>query len=68
MTTYDKFCGSNYDIERDSSGFVLVHPVGPDEIYDSFAELVASHPVCIEADSWAKQDEPLQLGEFDGSL
>jgi hypothetical protein len=58
MTTYEKFSGKNYDIERTAEGqFVLVHPVGPDETYESFSELVADHPVCSEAAAWAERAE-----------
>lgn len=44
------FSGKNYSIEYKNDGqFVLVGPVSENETFDSFDELVESHPVCEEA-------------------
>ena len=45
-----KFSGKNYSIETNDIGqVILVHPVSENEIFDSFEELVESHPVCEES-------------------
>jgi hypothetical protein len=46
MTTYN---GKNYSIEEENGTFTLIHPVGPDETYESFDELAEAHPVTEEA-------------------
>ena len=43
------FSGKNYDVELVDNQFVLVHPVSEDEVFDSFEDLVQSHPMCEEA-------------------
>jgi len=46
------FTGSNYSIETTEDGqFVLIHPTSENETFDSFEELVESHPICEEARS-----------------
>ena len=47
--TNETFTAKNYSIELVNNQFVLVHPVSEDETFDSFEELVESHPVCEEA-------------------
>jgi len=51
MGNTQAFNGKNYTIELVENQFVLVHPIGEDETFDSFEELVDSHPVCEEARS-----------------
>ena len=48
-TSERPFSGKNYSIEYVEDQFVLSHPVSEDETFDSFEELVESHPVCEEA-------------------
>ena len=50
MTSETTFDGTNYSVELNDQGqFVLVHPVSENETFDSFNEMVESHPVCEEA-------------------
>jgi hypothetical protein len=49
MSNATTFSGKNYSIELVEGQFVLVHPVSENETFDSFEELVESHPVCEEA-------------------
>lgn len=47
------FIGKAYNIElNENNQFVLVHPVGEDEVYDSFDELAEENPICEEARSF----------------
>jgi aromatic ring-cleaving dioxygenase len=50
MTSETTFNGTNYSVKLNDQGqFVLVHPVSENETFDSFDEMVESHPVCEEA-------------------
>jgi len=45
----EKFTGKNYSIETNREfQFVLIHPVGENELFDSFDKLVEAHPLCEE--------------------
>lgn len=44
-----EYAGKNYSIRIDEYQFLLIHPVGPNELYDSFDDLVGAHPICEEA-------------------
>lgn len=43
------FEGKNYSVVSESEQFTLIHPVSENETFDTFDELVESHPICEES-------------------
>lgn len=41
--------GKNFSVRYEDGWFVVTHPVGEDERFDSFEELVEAHPIFEEA-------------------
>ena len=61
-----KFTGKNYSIEAtENSQFMLIHPVGENELFDSFDELVESHPLCEESRSFFFDNDDSDSTEID---
>jgi len=53
------FTGKNCSITWENAQFTLHHPVSEDEIFDTFDELAASHPICEQArEFFCGREEP----------
>lgn len=47
-----EYHGDGYSVRCEDGQFTLIHPVNEDEVFDSFEELVESHPVCEKSRSF----------------